>query len=270
MVNLSVLFGILAAAAMMIVTLAMSNLNSAILLNVHATVVVLGGTFAASLLCFSFSSFAKMTKVLFKKVIFGQGITAEAVISEVTDLARGYRLEDDYLRTRLPALKTPFLIEAVEMINKGVVSPERLARILRKRSQYLSQRYGEESQIFKVIAKFPPAFGLMGTTLGMIGLMQSMGSEDAIHHIGPTMGVALIATFYGIALANLLFIPMGEHLAKLNRHDALLRKIVIEGILMVIEKQHHVIVAEDLKSYLLPGARAKLRDLDRPSENKAA
>jgi chemotaxis protein MotA len=269
MINFSVLAGVLAAVATIGGTLLMSTMNSNVFLNTHAMLIVVGGTLAATLLCFPISSLAKMIMVLFRKVLFRRGQTAQEVIAEITDLARGYRLDPEYLKLKSKDLKTPFLVEAIEMINSGGIPKERIGDILRKRSRFLFQKYEEEAQIFKVISKFPPAFGLMGTTIGMIGLMHSMGNEDAMNAIGPAMGIALVATFYGIAFANLLFIPMGEHLAKLNRQEAVLRKIVIDGVLMLHEKQHHLLVTEDLKSYLMPGERLKMTEAP-AAEKKAA
>ena len=269
MINFSVLMGALAAAATIAGTLLMSNMNTNVFLNSHAMLIVVGGTTAATLLCFPISSLAKMVAVLFRKVLFRRGQSAQEVIAELTDLARGYRLDPEYLKLKAKDLKTPFLAEAVEMLNSGGIPKERIGDILRKRSRFLFQKYEEEAQVFKVISKFPPAFGLMGTTIGMIGLMHSMGHDEAMNAIGPAMGIALVATFYGIAFSNLVFIPMGEHLAKLNRQEAVLRKIVIDGVLMVYEKQHHLLVAEDLKSYLMPGERLKMNETS-AAEKRAA
>jgi chemotaxis protein MotA len=102
---------------------------------------------------------------------------------------------------------------------------------------------------------FPPAFGLLGTTLGMIALLQNIGSPDSFKLIGPAMAIGLVATLYGIAVANLVFIPMGENLSKLNKEDQVSRKIVLTGVKLLRAKEHPVIVEEFLKSYLLPSER---------------
>ena len=138
---------------------------------------------------------------------------------------------------------------------KGGIKPKVIDEILYKRSLTHSKRYEEEAGVFKVVGKFPPAFGLMGTTLGMIGLLQSIGNADAFKKLGPSMAVALVATFYGIALANLIFVPLGEHLSQLNREDEVLRQIVMDGVRQLRLKEHPVVVEEHLKSYLLPKER---------------
>jgi chemotaxis protein MotA len=265
MLNISVILGILAAIGVVGGSFMLSDLNTAIFLNSHAILIVLGGTLAASLLSFSLDSLYKMARLFFSKVLFTKTRSLLDTVDELTDLARGHRQDDTYLKNRLKTMRNPFLAEAIEMIVSGGIPTDRIAKILNKRSRALFIRYEEEGQMFKVLAKFPPAFGLMGTTLGMIGLMQGIGGEDSMKMVGPAMGIALVATFYGICFANLVLIPMGEHLSKLNRQDALMRKMVIDGVVMIQEKQHHLLVAEELKSYLLPGERMRAKDTAKPA-----
>ena len=97
----------------------------------------------------------------------------------------------------------------------------------------------------------------MGTTFGMINLMRHLGQEDSFSKIGPSMGIALIATLYGIGLANLVLIPFGERLVRLNKEDNLIKSMVIEGIKLLDKKAHPLIIEEHLISFLLPGARGK-------------
>jgi chemotaxis protein MotA len=261
MLNISVILGILAAIGVVGGSFMLSDLNTAIFFNSHAILIVIGGTLAASLLSFSLGSLLKMVKVFFQKVLFAKSRSLLDTVDEMTDLARGYRQDAEYLKTRVKSTRNPFLGEALEMVIAGGVPSDRVAKILTKRARALFLRYEEEGQMFKIIAKFPPAFGLMGTTLGMIGLMQGIGGEDSMKMVGPAMGIALVATFYGICFANLILIPMGEHLSKLNREDALMRKMVIDGIIMIQEKQHHLLVAEELKSYLLPSERIRSKEM---------
>ena len=112
--------------------------------------------------------------------------------------------------------------------------------------------------MFSTLAKFPPAFGLLGAVIGIVSLMQGLGGADAIKTVGPAMAVALVATLYGIAIANFFFIPLGENLAKFNRTDRIIRQMVIDGVKMIRTKTHPLIVEENIKSYLLPSERATL------------
>ena len=254
----SSILGIVSALAVLIAGILMSTKTPKIFLDTHAIVIVIGGTLAASFMCFPLSSFVSVGKAFAKKFLGNYGTQYEVVIAEIVDLARGSRSDPNYLKTAAPKIKTIFLRDAVEILVRGGVSDEALEKIMKKRSSTFAKRYEEEALIFKTISKFPPAFGLMGTTLGMIALLQNLGSKDAFAMLGPSMSIGLVATFYGIAIANLLLIPLGENLTKLNKEDATIREMAMDGIRMLRSKEHPIVIEEYLKSYLLPSEREAL------------
>jgi chemotaxis protein MotA len=110
----------------------------------------------------------------------------------------------------------------------------------------------------------------MGTTLGMIALLQSLGAADARTSIGPSMAIGLVATLYGIAISNFIFIPIGENLSKQTREDHVARKMVIECIMLIHAGMPVKFVEETAKSYLLPGERAKLNSAGSGGAARAA
>lgn len=257
--NISSLVGILAAFGVFFGAMFTATSSRGIFLDPHGILIVFGGTMAASFICFPLKTFVTLFKVFFKKILGKYNHTNELVIYEMVDLAKGYRDNPGYLGEKVGQIKTHFLKEAVEMMVEGGISPDALDSILRKRALTHYKRHEEESQIFKTIAKFPPAFGLLGTTLGMIALLQSLGTQDAMKNLGPAMAIGLVATLYGIALSNLVFIPIGENLAKLNKQDECIREMVIDGVKLLRKKEHPLVVQEVLKSYLLPTERVNLK-----------
>ena len=257
--NFSSLLGILVALGVLGAALSTATESYMIFLNAHGLLIVFGGTAAASLMCFPLTTYFNIAKVFFKKFIGRYSQEYSAVITEIVDLARGSRDNPAYLATKVKVLKTPFLRDAVELLVQGGVSDEALHTILEKRALTHFKRYEDDAAIFKVIAKFPPAFGLLGTTLGMIALLQQLGGQDAFKHIGPSMAVGLVATLYGIVLANLVLIPIGENLSMLNKEDETIREIVIDGVRLIRAKEHPLVVEEYLKSYLLPSEREKMK-----------
>src|SRR5947199_6516255 len=87
--------------------------------------------------------------------------------------------------------------------------------------------------MLRAIGRFPPAFGLLATTLGMIGLLQKIGQPDSQKLIGPAMSVGLIGTLYGITLANLIFIPIAENLTERTHEEIAIRRMIIDGVLLL-------------------------------------
>lgn len=253
--NISSVLGVLAALAILVFGILTSTKNPIVFLDVHGIVIVIGGTAAASLMCFPLRFYAAVAKVFLNKFLGNYGVRREIVIHEIVDLAKGTRDNPEYMKTKVKTIKTPFLADAMELIIQGGFDEETLEEIMYKRAAILTKRYDQDVGVFRTIAKFPPAFGLMGTTLGMIALLQNLGGKDAQKLLGPAMAMGLVATFYGLTLANLIFVPISENLASLNRDDEALRQMVIDGIRLVRQKEHPKVVEEYLKSYLTPQER---------------
>lgn len=256
--NLSSLFGLILAAAVFVGTAMTSTKNSSVFLDWHAALIVIGGTTAAALLSYSAKSIFAMVKVFFSRVLRGNIARYSQVIEEIVDLARGYRDNENYLAEKVGAIQNPFLQEAIKLMVEGGLPPAEIDLILLKRAQTHYKRYEEDSHMFATLAKFPPAFGLLGAVVGMVSLMQGLGGADAIKTVGPAMAVALVATLYGIAIANFIFIPLGENLSKFNKSDKVIRQMVIDGVKLLRSKKHPLVVEENIKSYLLPSERDQI------------
>lgn len=116
-----------------------------------------------------------------------------------------------------------------------------------------------EANMFKTIGKYPPAFGLLATTLGMISLLTKIGQPGAEKMIGPAMAIGLVGTLYGIALANLVFLPISEALMEKTEEEITIRKMIIEGSVLLKQRVNPVYMRENLNSFLLPGERVVRR-----------
>ncbi len=255
--NISSVIGVIAALLVLLLGIFTSSASSRVFLDPHGILIVFGGTAAAALMCFPLRFYVQVSKVFLNKFLGGYMVRRELVIAELVDLARGIRENADYFKTRVKTLQTPFLADAIALIIQGGISDEALDQIMMRRAATLTKRYDQDAGVFRTISKFPPAFGLMGTTLGMISLLQSLGGKDSQKLLGPSMAIGLVATFYGLTLANLVLIPIAENLGALNRDDESLRLIVIEGLRLLRQKQHPKVVEEYLTSHLLPSERIR-------------
>jgi len=255
-VNYSAIIGLVLAIVVAVLSAATSTPNWKIFLDAHAFLIVVGGTASVALLSFSGSKLIALTKIFFRRVL-GQNDEVNVAIVEIVSLAKGYRDNDKHLKESIPKIKTHFLKEALQLMIDGGVEPQDLDLILKKRASTIHMRHEEDAEIFKALSKFPPAFGLLGAVIGMIAMMQNMGGAEAFSKVGPALAVALVATLYGIALANFIFLPLGENLTKANRMDVMIRQMVIDGIKMIRVKKHPLVVEETIRSYLLPSEREK-------------
>lgn len=253
--NKSALSGLVLALGVFLIIALTSSKNPAVFLDWHAGLIVIGGTAAAAMLSFSVKTIVLLFKVFLSRVLKSTEKQYSDVINEMVDLATHYRNDDSYLATAVSKINTPFLKEAVTLTIDGGLTEKEIDMILIKRATTHFKRYEEDANMFTTLAKFPPAFGLLGAVVGMVSLMQGLGSADAIKTVGPSMAVALVATLYGIAVANFIFIPVGENLSKFNRQDRITRQMIIDGMRMIRAKKHPLLVEENIKSYLLPSER---------------
>jgi len=130
-------------------------------------------------------------------------------------------------------------------------------RILREKS---------EANVLKTMGKYSPAFGMIGTLIGLVVMLYGManiagGDEDPMKVLGAGMGAALITTFYGTILANLMFNPMAVKFETRIEKSNTLQMMLIEGVLLIHARKHPLIVREKLNSFLRP------RDWKKPEES---
>lgn len=253
--NGSVLVSISLTVGVLWYLVSQSMAGVATFLNLEAFAVVIGGTVAAGLFIFPGKSFLKIIKLFFNRVLFSKGVKPEEALKILVELGRGARSQADFLSTQVDRIRVPFLKEGVEMFVKAGMPNEEIQEILEKRISVQYEIYEEDAKFFRTLARFPPAFGLLGTTFGMINLMSNLGGDDAFKKIGPAMAIALVATLYGVGIANFVLIPFSEKLSKLNREDILVKKLIIDGLALIHDKVHPLVLEEHLKSYLLPGNR---------------
>lgn len=253
--NFSSILGVIAAAAVLAFSILTSTKNPKVFADVHGIVIVIGGTLTVALLSFRFKRLIAALKIIIRKM-FGKGkVDYLGTIKDIVTLSEVYRTEPKRALETLPQTSHPFIRDGVKLMVEYGFNIEELEAILNNAVKGKKKRDDEEVKVWHTVARFPPAFGLLGAVLGMIALLQTLGEPGAQDRIGPAMATALVATFYGIACANLLLIPIGENLAEVGATDHVLRNIIKEGLLMVHEKRHPVFIEEYLKSFLPPSQR---------------
>jgi chemotaxis protein MotA len=148
-----------------------------------------------------------------------------------------------------------FFREGLVMFENGVLTPAQVLEVMEERNENLFHLYSEDASKLKIVGKYPPAFGMMGTTMGMIVLLANLNGADAIKRVGPAMGICLITTLYGTVIANFGFLPLADNLVEQSKETYLKNRIIIEGLRHLHAKENPIIVAERLNSFLLPGDR---------------
>ncbi|MCF7803993.1 MAG: MotA/TolQ/ExbB proton channel family protein [Candidatus Marinimicrobia bacterium] len=222
-------------------------------LSIPSLAIVLGGTLAATLLSFPLKEVFRIFRIMgvvFKK----ERDSMSPFIDEIVDLADTSRKSMKELENSVSDVSHPFLRDGIQMVVDGYNEPE-LRDIMMTRIENRAKRERGEANVLKTMGKFSPAFGMIGTLIGLVVMLYSMGegaTADAAAQLGVGMGAALITTFYGVLLANLFFNPMAEKFESRIRKENTLQQMLIEGTVQVLHRKHPLIVREKLNSFIPP------------------
>lgn len=236
----------------------------------HGAIIVIGGTVAVAFLSFRSSRLIMAIKIVFRKLfgnIRNNYLEQIRIIVETADL---YRLNPKATVEKISSSAHPFFRDGIRYMIEFGFSAVEIDEIMTNSLKGKKMRDDQEIKVWHTISRFPPAFGLLGATVGMISLLQTLGEPNAQDNIGPAMATALVATFYGLVVANLVLIPISENLAEVSDGDMVLRKIIKEGILLIQEKRHPLYIEEYLKSFLAPALRQADLLQDGQKEKNAA
>ena len=224
-------------------------------LDVHGIVIVFGGTVAATAISYQLKQTFLMIKVFWGRTVKSQPMNFEALIRQIMKIADSYRNENSDLKTLIEDNRDEFLKEGMRLLLDEIVEIDHLITLLKLRNATIFECYSADAVKFKSMGKYPPAMGLMGAVLGMIALLAGLGKPGAEKTIGPSMSIALVATLYGIALANLIIIPIGENLTASAKEINRKNLIIIESIKLIHAKTNPLVLGEELNSFLLPKER---------------
>jgi chemotaxis protein MotA len=247
--NIFSIVGLIISTAVLLVGLKLSSDNLMIFLDGPSLFIVIGGTFAAASIAFQLNKIGALLKIFIKQFLGGRLYDKAKIIRNIMQLCEGARGGDNW-ESLAGKAEDDFLREGMELLADGVLDTQGTINIMRKRSKEQANLHLEDTRKIKALGKFPPAFGMMGTTIGMIVLLANLGGADAMKTIGPAMGVCLITTLYGVIIANLVFIPIAENLEGISIQVESKNKIIIEGVKHIINKSNPILVAEDLNSFL--------------------
>ncbi len=210
--------------------------------------VVLGGLVAGLMVSFPVKCFARLPKHL-KIVLFPTKYNPLEYIAQIVDLAKEARVNGLLsLEGKLEETKDPFLKSSM-MLVVDAVEPEKVKRLLETELEYLDERHAQDRAFYDKAAAYAPAFGMIGTLMGLVNLLKSLDDPNAI---APAMALALVTTFYGTIFANLIFSPISNKLKVRHDEEYLCKLIIVEGVESIQAGDNPRFVEEKL-TQLVPG-----------------
>lgn len=252
--NIYSVLGLIVTSGILVGSLMMASDKLQIFVDNPSFFIVLGGTFASAAVSFQINKLFGVFKFIFTDFIRGKSVFYSEIIKDIMSISEGYR-GGDSLENLAQKAKDPFLKEAVTLLADGVLEKDQVIDVLNMRAENMSLRRFDDVKKVKALTKYPPAYGMMGTVIGMVVLLANLNGADAIKMVGPAMAVCLLTTLYGLVVANLIFIPIGDNLdTACQRYDKK-DEIVIEGLKHIIKKSNPILIAEELNSFLDPKER---------------
>ncbi len=230
--------------------------------NMPSVLIVFGGTIAATLIRFPLKTVLTTAKVA-ANVFFDKVDTPFGLIQKIVELAEKSR-RDSLLSLENVPIDDVFLKKGIQLCVDGT-EPEVLRETLRTEMDGIINRHKLGQRIFRGIGESAPAFGMIGTLIGLVNMLMQMDDPSTI---GPQMAVALLTTMYGAVLANLLALPMADKLGERSALELQNKEIVIQGIMGILAANHPRVVETRLVSYLEPKVRDQVAAMSQ--QRKAA
>jgi len=223
--------------------------------DIPSVIITLGGSFCALLISFPAKDLMKLPKILSMLVKKPQNDRAQ-VVSSFSELAKKARRDGLLaLENDISTMDDEFMVSGLQMVVDGI-DPDAIKEIMTLKMESTEDRHRLGQSIFSKWGELAPAFGMLGTLIGLIVMLANLEDSSSI---GTGMAVALITTFYGSLLANLVFIPISNNLGIQTNEEMVSKEMVIAGVLEIQAGTNPRILEEKLMTYLSPEEKLLLK-----------
>ena len=248
--DLGTLLGIVSGFGLVIIAMSMGGGFGAFV-NAPSLMIVCGGTIGATLINYPISDVLGVIKVA-KNAFFSEKVKTEKIMEMLIEMSKVSRREGILgLEKTLKDIKDPFFVKGMTLMIDGI-EPAKLSELLNTEVEYIEERHRLGAEIFMTMGNFAPAMGMIGTLIGLVKMLMQMDDPSSI---GPSMAVALITTFYGVILANLVFLPISGKLKTRSAKELAMKQLVMSGILSVQSGDNPRMLEQRLHSFVSPKDR---------------
>lgn len=254
--DLATIGGIVVGFGSLIVAFLLEGGVMGSLFTLSAFMIVFGGTIGATVTSFSKEEL-KTIPALFREAFVERHYEIQGLIKEMVQLANMARREGLLsLEQRLRNVEDPFVRRGLQLVVDGVES-SRLRDMLETEIYCAKQRAKIGIDIFQVAGGYAPTMGIIGTVMGLVNVL---GNIDNPSEIGPAIAVAFLATLYGIASANLLWLPIAAKLKSRDKKEILYKELALEGIMSLQAGEASSLMKEKLLAFVAENDRQFLEE----------
>jgi chemotaxis protein MotA len=226
-----------------------------IFFNIPAILIVGGGMTCATMIHFSMGQFLGIFSVI-KKTLLHKTMPQQELIQKMINYAAINRRDGALaLEQELPKIKQPFLVRGLQMLIDGQ-SEEDIRELLELEIQHMQERHATGKKILDFMGASCPSFAMVGTLIGLICMLSNMSNPD---EIGAGMAVALVCTFYGALLANLIFLPLGGKLGQHSKSETIVMEMTLEGVCAIAAGENPTAVREKMQVFMSSKRREEIK-----------
>ena len=248
--DIATIIGIVVSFGLMIWAILMGGPLS-LFIDTPSIAIVFGGTAGVALISFPLADVLG-TIAIFKKTVLIRETNTNALIAQMMEFATRARKGGILsLQDSIDQVEDQFLVKALQMAVDGQ-EPADLKTMLQTEIDNIAARHSNGAQILDTMGAIAPAMGMVGTLIGLVQMLQNMSDPAAI---GPAMAVALLTTFYGAVLANVLFLPMAGKLKTRSKTEILQKTVITEGMESILSGENPRIMEQKLHAYIAPRKR---------------
>ncbi len=246
--RVTTIVGMVLGLAMLVLAVSLTAHAPTMFLNGPGAIIVVGGTLAATLMSYSVSEIGRAFKA-FAVTLRTEERYKRHDLNEALQIARIWYHGDIHAAERaIKRAKSPFLRTGLQMAIDGAPANQ-IMDVLDYRIDRLKTREHAEADVFQVMGSYAPAFGMVGTLLGLVNMLNDLGTM-AMNQIAVNLAVALVTTFYGVVLANAVFKPMAVKLRRRTQDRVELLNLIKETVVLVSHEKNPVKLKYTLESFL--------------------
>jgi chemotaxis protein MotA len=259
--DIGTIIGLVAAVGLFVYAM-VSGSGGAVMetfLDVPSVLMVCGGSVFITLLSCRLDRFLALAKIS-KNAFFNRGAKPAELITQLVSLSDVARREGILsLQNTITELKDPFLSNGLQMVVDGT-DADTIKQVLDLEVDAIEQRHSEGKNVLDMAGKYAPAFGMMGTLVGLVVMLKNMDDPSAI---GPGMAIALLTTLYGAMIANVFCLPLSDKLSAKHDEEMLVLEIARAGILGLQAGDNPRILEMKLSVFLSPKQRAAIANAEK-------
>lgn len=246
--------GVILANGAMAYSIVVAGASFSAFIDVPSIIMVVVGGIAAVVIAYPFGVVFNIVNVL-KKTIFPKVPAVTPVITQLIEFAEIARRDGILaLENKTAEIKDSFILMGIQMAIDGT-DGEIMEAVLRSEVESMAVRHKLGKTVLETTARYAPAFGMIGTLIGLIIMLGNMSNPDAI---GPGMAVALLTTLYGAYMANAFCLPFADKLGYYSRKELEVREVIIRGLLAIQNGDNPRVIEQKLGTFLPAKERAKI------------